>query len=344
LGLPLGDVRNTHATRWANRRQARPHPCDASETVNRALLLAKRLWPAALALVACAYGLRQFDWRSVGDALAGLPLAQILLETAAIALAVFLACALRWIAVNKLPWRLPTIVAVYLYMSVVIGASMATPMQLGEVLKVKFAHDSGLPLGSSVANLGYERIIDLGAISAMAVGGLVFAARHSIVLATVATSVTLAAGVIVQPVLYWGVARFADSRTGERLRRVAGEPLQLSSLALVALFTIVKWGLTLLVWMLLTRAVGVRLDIGQSMLVVGSVTALTILSMVPAGIGVQEVSVRSIMITMGVEPAQAEAAAIVLRILTPVMIILGVLHLPFIKQRQKPIVGTPSDV
>jgi uncharacterized membrane protein YbhN (UPF0104 family) len=72
------------------------------------------------------------------------------------------------------------------------------------------------------------------------------------------------------------------------------------------------------------------------MLLVAVVTTITTLSMVPGGIGVAEVSSRAILISFGVPPVSAEAAAIGIRLLSPLMIALGLLHLPALMLAKAP--------
>ena len=75
----------------------------------RTMKLSSRWWPIGVALVGCAYSLKQFDWRNVGRVLATLPYVPLLAEISLATLAVFAVCSLRWIAVSGLPWRLSVI-------------------------------------------------------------------------------------------------------------------------------------------------------------------------------------------------------------------------------------------
>ncbi len=182
--------------------------------VRRAMKLDNRWWAIVVALLACGYALERFDWRKVGDTLAGISLLPLIIETSAVTLAIFAACTLRWIAISGLPWRGTVIRDVYIYIAVVIGTSAATPMQLGEMLKIKFARDSGLPFGSAVVSLALERLIDLAAIGGMAVGGLAYVIFGSLALTLATVAVSLAAGLAAPALLQWVVARFAHMRLG----------------------------------------------------------------------------------------------------------------------------------
>jgi uncharacterized membrane protein YbhN (UPF0104 family) len=293
-------------------------------------------------LLLCAFVLASFDWASILVQLGGINLWPLLGAMGAITLAVFLTCALRWMAINQLPWRCRTVANVYVYVSVVIGAAIATPMQLGEILKVRFARDAGLPFGRSAVNLALERVIDLAAITGMLAGGLVFGATASSGLASLAVLGIFLAGMCAPAVLQGCARRFGARPWGERLASLAGEPLPALRLAVVALTTLVKWGLTLLVWMLAITTVGLPVSFWQSMLLVGGVTGLSIISLVPGGIGVQEVSVRALLVMLGHDPLQSEAAALVLRLFTPVMAGLGLAHIPLLSRKRATSDKVPS--
>ena len=297
----------------------------------------RRWWPMALAILLSAFVLGSFDWEGILRQLAGIVLWPLLAAMVGITLVIFLTCALRWMAINQLPWRWRTLSDVYVYVSVVIGAAIATPMQLGEILKVRFARDSGLPFGRSVVNLALERVIDLAAITAMVMGGLVFSTLHSNALAISAGIGILAAGMGAPALLQWVAGRFGRRAWGERLKGLVGEPLPLAQLAVVAVTSVAKWGLILLVWMLAMATAGLTISFWEGMVLVGGVTGLSIISLVPGGIGVQEVSVRALLVMMGHDAAASEAAAIVLRLFTPVVVGLGLAHVPLLSRKRPPL-------
>ena len=56
------------------------------------------------------------------------------------------------------------------------------------------------------------------------------------------------------------------------------------------------------------------------------VTISVTVSLVPGGIGVAEVSTRALLLWLGVEPSLADAGAVLLRLLTPLVIAIGLLH------------------
>ena len=131
--------------------------------------------------------------------------------------------------------------------------------------------------------------------------------------------------------------RFGRRAWGERLKGLVGEPLPLAQLAVVAVTSVAKWGLILLVWMLAMATAGLTISFWEGMVLVGGVTGLSIISLVPGGIGVQEVSVRALLVMMGHDAAASEAAAIVLRLFTPVVVGLGLAHVPLLSRKRPPL-------
>lgn len=306
--------------------------------------LLRRYWPIAFGLVACALALHQFDWASMATILPSVPVGWLLVVMSSLTMVVFVVCACRWVAISQLPWSLAVFPRVYCYTAFVIGASIVTPLQMGELLKVRFAQESGLKIGNSAVNVALERIVDLATIAGMGLAGLVFVKTGSGFLSLVAMLVVFAAGMATPTVLHLVVDRLSDSPFATRIRSFAGETLPASRLAALGVTTALKWALTLLAWILILQAVNVHLSIPQGALLVGSVTAISILSMIPGGIGIQELSVRAILLGMGVEPANAEAAAMVLRLFTVVMIALGLAHLPFLYKKSNSSGGKESHV
>jgi uncharacterized membrane protein YbhN (UPF0104 family) len=309
----------------------------ASAGWQRKLRLLLRWLVPTISLSAVVYALFVFNWRELKSALIGLPYGGILSITVVATLLVFIVCALRWCAINRLPWRTDTLWQVYVYSSLVIGTAMATPFQLGDLLKVKMAQASGLALGRSTVNLVIERIFDICAMLALALSGLVYRGTASSMLAALTGfGILLAPMVALSGIQLIGKNLKQNSRLVVRLREAIGPPLPLVTRLQVSVLTVLKWALTAWAWIEILRCVGVNLSLLDGFFLVGTVTALSLASMAPAGLGVQEISTRAILISMGFDPVQADIAAIVLRIFTPVMIVLGLAHAVFLGKKMRP--------
>jgi uncharacterized membrane protein YbhN (UPF0104 family) len=303
----------------------------------RQILLLLRWVVPGISLSAVVYALFVFNWRELKSALIGLPYGGILSIAVAATLLVFVVCALRWSAINRLPWRMDSLWQVYVYSSLVIGTAMATPFQLGDLFKVKMAQASGLALGRSTVNLVIERIFDICAMLALALSGLVYRGTASYALAGLTgCSILLAPMVALSAIQLISKNLKQNSRLFVTLREAIGPPLPLATRLQVSILTVFKWGLTAWAWIEILSCVGVSLNLLDGFFLIGTVTALSLASMAPAGLGVQEISTRAILIGMGFEPVQADTAAIVLRIFTPVMIVLGLAHAVFLGKKMRP--------
>jgi len=292
------------------------------------LTVVRRLWPLLVALIACSVVLYQFDWRNMLRLLPTLPVGWLLLVMASGTILVFATSAARWIAINQLPWEARTMKRVYCYVALAMAASLVTPFQLGELLKIRFAGESGLKLGNSAVNLALERIADLFTICALGVAGLIYIQTGLFFVAIVTLISTMLFGIFMPRMLHGFIAWLGNTSLGDRLKSLAGPPLPLRNLAIVGVMTFLKWGLTLALWMLVIKLANVDINFWQGSFLLGGVAAISILSMIPGGIGVQEFSVRAMLVGMGTEPLHAETAAIVLRLLTPVMVVIAAAHLP----------------
>ncbi len=294
------------------------------------ITLFRRLWPVLVALIACLVIFYQFDWHNMLVLLPTLPVGRLLLTMSVGALLVFAICAMRWIAISQLSWRPGVMMRVHCYVSLSIVASLVTPFQLGELVKIRFAKEAGLKVGNSAINVVLERILDLSTIAAMGGAGYVYLQTGHILVSISTMLALFLVGVTIPLVLKAYLKKYNGKRFGVIARSLAGPTLPLSSLFVVVIMTFLKWGLTLATWMLILKVVNVDLTVSQGSFLVGVVTAIAIISMIPGGLGVQELSVRAILIGMGTEPLHAETAAIVLRLFTPVMVFVGLAHLPFL--------------
>jgi uncharacterized membrane protein YbhN (UPF0104 family) len=76
------------------------------------------------------------------------------------------------------------------------------------------------------------------------------------------------------------------------------------------------------------------LDFSQVCILLGGVMLAVVASMAPGGIGVAELGSRGIMLWLGASTADAEAIAIALRMLTPLIAMAGLVCL-FVLHRQR---------
>ena len=296
----------------------------------------RRLWPWAIALAAVSYALASFDWVSVLAVLARVPLARFMLTEAILISGVFFVCAARWIAVTGLSMRPGLFLQVYVYTSVAIAIGQNTPMQIGEALKIKFAQRSKLPSGRSAISLGMERLVDLAVIADLAGVGVLrhYTGAHLLVfvLALVPLGLLFCVPAIIR-VLHQRLAHAGRSSW----LGASDDWLPAHRLAILVALTIVKWVFVAVMWQFAMASVGCNIGITDSMLTVSTVSVVSLLSMVPGGFGVQELSVKAILVALGISAETAEAGAIAIRLLTPLMIVLGLVQVPSLLRNPAPL-------
>ncbi len=288
-----------------------------------------RAWPYAVALACCGFALYAFDWREVLDIVSNVQWKFLLGVSIPLIFAIFVLRAIRWMAITGLKPRLSTFWDIYFYVAVAIAVATPTPMQMGEALKIKFAQRAGIAVGHSALGIILERIVDLSVIFTMAALGLLW--RHGYNWIMLPVALALVAGTLLIPALLQALSRFlVGTRTGNFLGPVQRERMPFNRFLVLLACTMCKWASVALLWQAAVRSVDVDITLPDSMFLVSVVTAVATLSMVPGGIGVAEVSVRAILIGFGIPTIPAEAAAVAIRLLTPLLIGLGLLHLPFL--------------
>jgi uncharacterized membrane protein YbhN (UPF0104 family) len=285
-----------------------------------------RAWPALIGAAALAWVFFAFDWALAIAALARIDPWSLLPWLALICLGIYAASTARWIALNGLPWRWRVLRDVQSYVAISIAIGLATPMQVGEALKVKYARDSGVSLGASATKLVLERLLDLACVAALVGAGL---------LQRLGVPPALALLLLALPLLVLTLSVLVPLRLrdGSRIAGWIGPPLPIGAVCVTAIATAAKWALTLWLWLSLLAAIGITPGIWQGMMLVGLVALAGIVSMVPAGLGVQEVSAAVLLAAMGYPAGQAEAGALALRLLLPVMLVVGLAHWPLLRRR-----------
>lgn len=284
-------------------------------------------WPALVVVACVGFALAAFDWSAIWRGLARMDLPALLLPATALVLVAMAARALRWVAVTGLPFRPRILWDAHCYIAVAIAAASATPMQIGEMLKLRFAQRaSGLLIARSGLAFAMERVADLVAILCLLAIGL--AGRGGGEEAAVAAALAGLGLLYAMP----GIARRLV-RIGSLPAPVAGflAPLLEARLsqrrfAVLITCTAVKWASVVALWQVPLDAAGAAITVTDTALLVAGVTLAGVVSLVPGSIGVAEVSTRAMLVWFGVDVATAETAAIALRLLTLIVIAAGLAH------------------
>lgn len=282
------------------------------------------LWPVVVGALACAYVLTAFDWSAVGRALRGFDVLGFVAVGVPCTVVLLIARSVRWIAVANLagPWR--TMVRLHAQTSLSIAVATATPLQAGELLKLKLARrETGLGWGELGTAFALERVADVLAVLLIGVIGFWGVASDRLMLAAAAwLLLTVAALLALRWVAAWPVA----TRWAPWLAPIAGFRVAPRRMALFVGGTAAKWVCVLLTWQALFAACGILLTLGQCAVVLSGVTLAVTASLVPGGLGVSEVSTKALLTWMSVEPALADAGAVLLRLMLPLVVVVALLN------------------
>ncbi len=304
--------------------------------------LAKRGWPWLLGAAAVGYAARSYDWAAVLPVVARIPAGRFLALEIVLILGVFAACAWRWAVVTNLALRGEAALRVFMYTSVSVAIGQVTPLQLGEALKIRFARSNGLPIRRSTVSMIVERVVDLMVVFDLAGGGLLHRCGASLGWTGLAVLVPPAA-LLCLPVLidrlkgrFTPLARLASFGGADRI-------IEPSRLALLIILTAVKWVAAALSWQVALSCVGCWIGLADCLLTIATVSVVTMLSMVPGGLGVQELSVAAMLTALGNPPDIAQAGSIAVRMVLPVMVLLGLAQLPGVVRAQPLPLGSGAE-
>jgi uncharacterized membrane protein YbhN (UPF0104 family) len=293
----------------------------------------RQIWPAALAVIACGYALFVFDWGVVSRTLLSFDIVRFVILGGALVLVSFISQTLRWTAISGLPLKPVTLWETHLQSSVSAAAALTTPFAVGDALKVKLARDSSQQaLGTLGAAFLIERGADLTALAGLAVLGLGLRGSASMLLTVVFCLLLLS--VMAAPILTRTFATYVPSK---RLARIL-EPVRsykpsIARMLIFAAGTAARWAAITELWRLTLGCAGIPLEIADASVLVAGVTLAAFSSLVPAGIGVSDVTARAILIWLGVPAGLADTGAVALRLLSPLIIGLALMHAPLLLKR-----------
>ena len=185
-----------------------------------------------------------------------------------------------------------------------------------------------------------ERVADLVAVVTLLAAGLAAHGGGAVSAAIAALSGLAALCLMPAAARHLAGARYVPPAVTRVLSPLAEVRVSGSRFAIFLLCTAAKWASVIVLWSVPLETVGVCISLADTALLVAGITLAGIVSLVPGAIGVAEVSTRVLLTWMGVEPSPAEAAAIALRLLSLVLIAVGLLHaLPMFRRRRTTSIG-----
>ena len=214
----------------------------------------------------------------------------------------------------------------YLCTACCLALSIITPAQSGEAFKVEMLRKvAGLQRIEGYGCFAVERALDLLCIMQLAMVAMIFGIGRGLGL-----SLSLMAFLFILLCVAMVAAAWLATRVGPwriRIRAMlgtfVGSPVRL---VLAWSLSMAGWLVVVAGWGVCIAAIGIWLSPLQLMFLTSAVTLLNVLSFVPGGLGVAEVSTVVALAHFGVSDALAQAGAIILRSYGLVIIFCGVIH------------------
>lgn len=270
---------------------------------------------------------RTFRWGELAQVLREVDVTLLIVGGGASIMAYWFLRTLRWqVLLRRTDTHVPFL---DLYMCTAVSLSFAifTPLQSGEMLKVELLKKYGMirrfpGYGSFLV----ERAVDTAVLVTMACISL-------LVVVDILPNRTYAYGILVclAGVCVAGLIALARLQlTGwprhlmETMRQCVGN---VPTLAMVTAITVVSWASVAFSWQVFLFSGGIHVSFAQAVALMSIVALISILSLIPGGIGISEVGTSQLMMHFGIAAAVAQAGSLVLRCYSLVAIGLGAGHL-----------------
>ncbi|RUL64278.1 flippase-like domain-containing protein [Dyella dinghuensis] len=276
---------------------------------------------ASITIVCVVMTVHLFDWRTVIQALSRMRLAFFLCGCIPVVIGMFVVRGIRWLTVLGLPLDRHRLWQSIGANGAASGLASVTPFQLGEIIKIGMIPDhdrSAWRMGVSAFFL--ERVLDLAGVIGMGLCGLLMRTDHAW-LGVVASFAPVFCGQLLYS--FAPMTKYLP----HRLRHHTDLLHDYRCVTVASFLTLLLWLLYLTMWWIAVNAIHVSLTFGQATLLLGSVMLAVVASMTPGGLGVAELGSRGVLLWLGKSAAEADAGAIALRLLTPILACAGALCL-----------------
>jgi uncharacterized membrane protein YbhN (UPF0104 family) len=270
---------------------------------------------------------RTFQWAKLVQVLRDVNLTFLIVGGGVSIVAYWMLRTLRWrILLRRTDTHVP-LVDLYMCTAVSLSFALFTPLQSGEVLKIELLKKYGMIQRSpGYGSFLVERALDLATLVTMACVSL-------LTILNILPNRTYAYYILGCLVLVYvaGLIALAKLRLKGRSQQLMEHMRQcvgnVPTLILVMAITCVSWASVALGWQIFLYSGGIHLSFVKTVALMSIVALISILSLIPGGVGVSEVGNSQLLIHFGFATATAQAGSLVLRCYSLVAIALGTGHL-----------------
>lgn len=236
--------------------------------------------------------------------------------------------ALRWHLLLKRTDTKVSFFDVYMCTAVALSFSIFTPLQSGEVVKVELLKKYGMiQRYPGYGSFLVERALDLATV--LSIAGISLLTALKFVLPDRSYAYFLIGASISFSVI--GICILYRLRFTGRAKQLLDQMRlcirSFPQLLLVTFITFVSWSSVTLSWYLLLHCGSLSLDFFRTAALMSTVTLISILSLVPGGLGVSEAGTSQVLVWLGFAPAAAQTGTLLLRSYSVIAIALGIVHL-----------------
>ncbi len=270
-----------------------------------------------------------FQWAEIWKVLRQADLPVFLAGSSLAVIFYWLLRSFRWAILIKNNGIEIPFIKVYFYTVLSAGFSIITPFQSGEAFKIELLHKYGGRRATGYADFILERWLDLIVVLILAFISLTagfnlgvslwifYALIFGFILSSIAavSFIILARGAKIEFLRGWLIDKW------NRKGMIFG----------LFLLTLASWSVVATGWQIALRSLSINLDFIQSAALLSLTTLIGILSFVPGGVGVSEISVTTILTKAGYDSVLAQSGAIAVRGFTVLIVFLAVLHLFLLK-------------
>jgi uncharacterized membrane protein YbhN (UPF0104 family) len=270
---------------------------------------------------------RTFRWGELAQVLRNVNVTFLIVGGGASIVAYWALRTLRWhILLRRTDTHVPFL-DLYMCTAVSLSFALFTPLQSGEIVKIELLKKYGMirrfpGYGSFLV----ERALDLAVLLTMACVSL-------LTIVDILPNRTYAYVILGCLVLVCVAGLIALAKV-----RLKGRPQQLMetmrqcvgnvpTLIMVTAITCFSWASVAFSWQVFLYSGGIHVSFAQAVALMSIVALISILSLIPGGIGVSEVGTSQMLMHFGFAAPVAQAGSLVLRCYSLVAIALGVGHL-----------------
>ena len=277
---------------------------------------------ATLCAVCLAYVAHSFRWTEIVELLASARMSQILLGSSLAIVPYFWLRTLRWVLLLRTTGHPVPVARVFEFTAFAVGVAVLTPASAAEAIKVELLKRKGLAdRAFGYSSFAAERVLDGLVLILIGAAGAV----HSGLLGTPAQSAALAGATALAVVVLCGfmLGRRRARAPGFLAAVIDTFTLGYRAYAPALAISLLGWLCIGLGWQACFSSLSLEISLSGTLTVMALSTILSVLTFIPGGIGISEVSIAVLLELLGVEPAAAQTGALMIRAFGLWVLVLG---------------------